>query len=134
MKLIFLISALLSSHIAVACQCAGPGPMDADPVIERLLKRTLGEDIEISRNRYGIEMNQLRAYPTLGDRLALATGMRDTSCHVEGPNGEDLFHCSTSYKSDYEFVLKKEGKECQVVVQVKASRKKAKAKLLSTNC
>lgn len=137
MKLIVLMSLLLASANVLACQCESDDDsyIDPQPVVERLLKKTLGQDITLKKDEYGYaEEEWIRAYPNLVDRL-FAREYIGTSCENIGPNGEVLMPCKTKTKDDYRYkILKADQSECTADVQLKVAPKKVTAKILKTTC
>ncbi len=127
MKPLLLTLALtLTSFNVMACECS-EYPVDADPIVEQTLKKSLGSDITIRDPEW------LKAYPTLSERLF--NDFRGSSCEIIGPNQESMMMCTGKYKSDYRYsVTLASGAACTVDVQVKASIKKASAKILRTTC
>jgi len=137
MKLIVLMSLLLASANVLACQCEidENDYIDPGPVVERLIKKSLGEGIEMKKNEYGYPTKEwIKAYPNLMDRQ-FARDNIGTSCENIGPNGEVLLPCKTKTKDDYRYILvKADGSECTADVQLKVAPKKVGAKLLKTTC
>ena len=127
MKTLLLTLALaLTSSNVLACEC-GEYPVDADPIVEQTLRKSFGNDITIKDSEW------LKAYPTLSERLF--NDFRGSSCEIIGPNQESLMMCTGKYKSDYRYsVTLASGTDCTVDVQIKASIKKASAKILRTTC
>jgi hypothetical protein len=133
-SLLLALALTLSSASALACECS-EYPVETDPVVESLLKKSFGNDIVIKKSEYGdMESEWLKAYPTLMERI-FAADYRGSSCEIIGPNEESLMMCAGKYKSDYRYFLKlASGTDCTADIQVKASIKKASAKLLRTTC
>jgi hypothetical protein len=127
MKTLLLILALtLASFSIMACECS-EYPVDADPIVEQIHKKSFGSDITIGDSEW------LKAYPTLSERLF--NDFRGSSCEIIGPNQESMMMCTGKYKSDYRYsVTLASGAACTVDVQIKASIKKASAKVLRTTC
>ena len=125
-SLMLVLAVTLSSFNILACEC-GEYPVDADPIVEETLEKSLGTDITIKDSEW------LKAYPTLSERLF--NDFRGSSCEIIGPNRESMMMCTGKYKSDYRYsVTLASGAACKVDVQIKASIKKASAKILRTTC
>lgn len=136
MKLLIVALLTFFSLQALSCECS-KWPLDVTPVMSDLLVRVYPEH-EVKLNRWGsIEVKTIKAYPSVFDKLIffLEPDLKQSSCHVFGPNKEDLFHCSPSYKRDSEVTLiNNEGGECKVLLRLKGSSKKISAKILSSDC
>jgi hypothetical protein len=138
MKLLIMSLAMLFNASSVlACECADENWVDEAPVVERLLKKSIAQDIEIKKDQRGNhETVWLKAYPTLLDRLSLTLdGMEGSSCEVRGPNNEALAMCMPKIKSDYRYSLTMaDGTACTADVGLVTTKKKVKAKLIATTC
>lgn len=136
MKFYIALFFILTSSSVLACQCESDGmELDPMPVVEKLLKKSLGDTITMQKDEYGYPKSDwIKAYPSILDRL-FAREYIGSSCESRGPNNELLMPCPTKTKDDYRYyLLKADGKECTATVQEKVSPKNVKVKLLSTTC
>lgn len=126
MKKLLLIALFISSSSVLACECS-KYPLDQAQAIEEYIASHYGEAIDSE----GPDMTWLSYYPSLDERIT-ARSFRGTSCEGTGPNGELMFHCARSRKSDFRVFLANKG--CEVLLKVKSNYKKVSVKLISSTC
>jgi hypothetical protein len=124
-KLLILLSIFISSTV-IACECS-KYPLDQGPAIEEYISTHYGEAIEAESS----DITWLSYYPSIDERI-MAKSFKGTSCEGTGPNGELMFHCARSRKSDFRVYLAKKG--CEVLLNVKSNYKNVSVKLLSSTC
>jgi hypothetical protein len=130
MRIIVTILFLILSAKAMSCEC-GEYTRDPRAVEERLLKKVFGKGMVADLDA----QVWLRAYPTPEDRRALAEGMQGTDCHGKGPQGEDLFQCSSKNISVYRVaVTTVTGRPCTADLRVESSFKNVNVRLLARQC